>query len=657
MDDESALAAARIVAALETRFTSGPRRVGAIHSSKLPGADTPGKQRLEQELQKLASLVDDMLDRGPKFDPMTRDKSTMTSDDDLGLDDGEHGADAESQHENDDELLDDLVQELADIDDQIREQNELHAVHRSALTRLTESVTDSGQSQVLGSLSKAFDDVEEARKSTSEISSRLGSTIHRFRQTTKSARPSENNITRLFASLSNEIRTPINGIRGMTEMALNTDMTPNQRELLDGVQASADCLGALMDQAVTFSKIDSGNLRVEEVPLRLRHTIIRALEPLVAEAKEKDCTITLTVRDSIPDYILGNSFRLREVIQSLARKFIGHAGHGQHRVPINVSPGLTPNNVGVHSIEFSIRPSIYGLGGENYPWIRLMDSLQRVSESNSPSFGSEDLDLFIIKGLVQHMGGKLWVEYRGTSSYNGPIHSIHFTIRSRMASDHGNLKAIQRRLEPVRSHQVLVIGEEQSSFGANIKAVLEEMGLQPLLADIGHAVQHLLRESIRRAIGTPQTTVVVDSIATAGELRARAHLRTPPPVVVVMNPSAHIVIPRAVGIDIASYVAAPGDVATLGMAMIDALDHRHVPNPTFVKYAALGSMEILIADDNAVNRKLLSKYLEKLHCRFTLAVNGAEAVEAVKRKKFDAILMDTQMPVMVTNSPRTIFHI
>lgn len=639
MDDESTLAAARVVASLRARLQSCPGSTQADEAVKFSGPKTPAKRCLETELQGLADLVDSLPDRRSRSDLPIRDEA-MASDDDVGRGNGDHGVtsgkEGMAQDDQGESLLDDMLQELANINAKLFEQNELQTAQRHALSELTTGLEEDPR---LEALLKAFVDVEQAQKSMGEMASTLRSNIRRLQRSRKpTTTPQKGGITTLFAQLSNQMRTPINAITGMTQMILGTELTTNQQDMLEAVRTSTDCLATLIDEVTTFSKIECGRLIVEEIPLRLRHTILRALEPLVAEAKDKGQSISLHMNESVPDYITGDSFRLREVIQCLVKSLISTAGRGRG-ISLNVRTCPDPQayEEDASSIEFMIK--FDKVGEREYSLTQLLDTLHEMSECGMPPeyVSSVDLRLLIVKCLVEHMGGRLWVD-RGTHNI------IHFTIQSRMAPHNDYCKAIQRRPGPVRSYRVLVVDEEQSGFGLYVKPMLEEMGLQVIIMGIEQALRLLMQEA-GRGLGIPKGSVVVGSIHTATKLRARGCLRALPPVVLVMDPSISVRIEELLEMDIASYVAAPGSVATLGMAMPDALERT--PDPTLVTYDGWEPLEVLVADDNRVNQKLSAKMLEKYHCSVTVVSNGSEAVEAVKGKRFDAILMDILMPVMV----------
>jgi PAS domain S-box-containing protein len=472
---------------------------------------------------------------------------------------------------------------------------------------------------------------EAARRDAETTNAELQDAITRANEMAVQAEAANEAKSEFLAKMSHEVRTPMNGVIGMTELALDTDLTEEQREYLTLVRRSANSLLQVINDILDFSKIEAGRLTLEHAEFSLRDAVNEAIRPLAVRAHHKGVELVSHILPDVPDGIVGDSLRFKQILINLVGNAIKFTDDGE--IVIRVESLACGD--GEAKLKVTVKDTGIGIPDEKRRSI--FKAFEQADGSTTRQYGGTGLGLPISAQLAGMMGGEMWGE-PGVEC--GSLFCFTITVG---VSDH---QAEPASMDIAEGRRVLVV--EPNASSANVlREMLANWSMRPVVA----RTQTQARQAVRHAKDKDAAfhlaiiSTETDGLA-CGELRdAQSPQPLPTILLAPASPRRNDTLLNCAD----AAVLKPLHQSTLLDAVQQILGGRPAQQdaPASAETESeTGGLRILLVEDNAVNQRLTIRLLEKMQHDVTVVGNGRLAVEAATESRPDVVLMDVEMPVM-----------
>ena len=461
----------------------------------------------------------------------------------------------------------------------------VHAAHLEALKRREETIRSLNQV-----LQKKSEEAEQARDRAIAASRAKGEFV---------------------ATLSHEIRTPLNGVLGMAGLLLDDELPPQQRELVRTIRTSGDALLGLLNDMLDFSKIEAGRLDLERAPFDVRGCIEDTFDLLGVTAANKRLRLAYVVQPGAVTQLLGDAGRVRQILVNL----VGNAVKFTDRGEIVVEVASAPAGEGACELQLAVRDTGIGIPKERLG--SLFEPFTQADASTTTRFGGTGLGLAICRRLAEAMGGRVSVDSRP-----GEGATFHVTVKLDAAPASRGAKGVE-----LADRRVLVASPHE----ATRRMIAAQLGALGAIA-----IACSTEDEVARELGAGRVDALIAEEACAPSEGGAPH-------------EARLLLPWEDPPSFGAVLRAPARSRDLAR-LLAGFFHAATPSqPNSVRtspHEAAAAPSVLVAEDNPVNQRVVRLMLERLGCRPDVAGNGVEALDALRARSYDLVLMDVRMPDM-----------
>lgn len=446
-----------------------------------------------------------------------------------------------------------------------------------------------------------------------------------------------------LAKMSHEIRTPLNGIIGIADAFSRQKLTKKQQESAQIIKQSADLLLSIINDILDFSKIEAGKMMLEEIPFSLSEELDYALNIFKPDFRKKNLDFILSIKPNVPDKIIGDPFRLRQVISNLTGNAIKFTEKGK----IMVTVKLVEEYCGNLTVQIDVEDT--GIGIPERQLKEIFISFKQADGSTTRKYGGTGLGTTISKQLVELMGGEIWVESPSGISDDPETPGTRFSFTIKVFSNEKIKKIIQDE-KITKYHQIkTLIINEKTGKNDHLLEILQDFGISSYVTNFQEKTIDLIKSNLTNRTESYNVIIISDTPSFNGFEVARQlhqHKLSDKFLIIIVssnNQKGNFAKCKKLGVDY--YLIQPYqsseifDFFQTNFPNIK-LDEDKTPEVDIIKK----DLKILVAEDNLINQQVAKAIFKNLGFEIDMAENGNDAIAKINDNNYDVIFMDIMMP-------------